>query len=241
MFVAEEFIIFGSEHLITIFLILGISIILPLSMRVLEIQNNIFIGKLMGFIMILNEVIKPFYYPALYPEKFNFLNCLPLHVCNLSSLFIAGFLITNLRFFYNMSFFWGISGVLMALTQPDYPFDFPDLHFILFNISHGLLLFAICFSSITLNNRPNLKSFLDTIIYSIPIALFVLASNLIINFYTKETTANYWYMMEFPLGENLTQYMPDPPLHMFFFMPIALALFTITYLPFYLRDKFFSH
>ena len=209
-------------------------------LRKLKTSSNSKIALGLAIFIILNEVIKPFYYPALYPERYDFLSTLPLHLCNLASLFIAIFFISKIRFFFNLSFFWGISGVLMALTQPDYPYDFPHLHFILFNFNHALLLFSIFFAFITLKNIPDFKSYQDTIFYSIPIVLVVFSINLLINFLSKNTVANYMYLIEFPLGENLTRFMPDPPFHVLIFIPIALLLFSITYLPFYFKDKFYS-
>ena len=240
MFVAEEFKIFGFEHLFSIGLIIGISILLPIILRKSNNSTKNKISTITAVIILINELIKPFYYPALYPERFTFISTLPLHLCNLASIFIAIFLIFKIRFFFSISFFWGISGVLMALTQPDFPYDFPHLHFILFNFSHGLLLFAICFASISLDNKPDFKSFRDTIFYSIPIVLFIYMVNLIINYFSNDIAANYMYLIEFPLGENLTRFMPDPPFHLFIFLPIAILLFFITYLPFYLKERFFS-
>ena len=240
MFEAEEFKIFGFEHLFSIGLIIGISILLPVILKNSNKSTKSKISTVIAVIILVNELIKPFYYPALYPERFTFISTLPLHLCNLASIFIAIFLIFKVRFFYSIAFFWGISGVLMALTQPDFPYDFPHLHFILFNFSHGLLLFAICFASISLENKPDFKSFRDTIFYSIPIVLFIYMVNLIINYFTNDSVANYMYLIEFPLGENLTRFMPDPPFHLFIFLPIAILLFFITYLPFYLKERFFS-
>ena len=240
MFEAEEFKIFGFEHLLTIFLIIFFSVFFPFLLRKLKTSSNSKIALGLAIFIILNEVIKPFYYPALYPERYDFLSTLPLHLCNLASLFIAIFFISKIRFFFNLSFFWGISGVLMALTQPDYPYDFPHLHFILFNFNHALLLFSIFFAFITLKNIPDFKSYQDTIFYSIPIVLVVFSINLLINFLSKNTVANYMYLIEFPLGENLTRFMPDPPFHVLIFIPIALLLFSITYLPFYIKDRFYS-
>ncbi|OUW82386.1 MAG: hypothetical protein CBD82_01655 [Gammaproteobacteria bacterium TMED222] len=240
MFEVEEFKIFGFEHLLTIFLIISFSILFPFLLRNLKTSSKSKIALGLAIFIILNEVIKPFYYPALYPERYDFLSTLPLHLCNLASLFIAIFFISKIRFFFNLSFFWGISGVLMALTQPDYPYDFPHLHFILFNFNHALLLFSIFFAFITLKNIPDFKSYQDTIFYSIPIVLVVFSINLLINFLSKNTVANYMYLIEFPLGENLTRFMPDPPFHVLIFIPIALLLFSITYLPFYFKDKFYS-
>ena len=240
MFEAEEFKIFGFEHLLTIFLIIFFSVFFPFLLRKLKKSSNSKIALGLAIFIILNEAIKPFYYPALYPERYDFLSTLPLHLCNLASLFIAIFFISKIRFFFNLSFFWGISGVLMALTQPDYPYDFPHLHFILFNFNHALLLFSIFFAFITLKNIPDFKSYQDTIFYSIPIVLVVFSINLLINFLSKNTVANYMYLIEFPLGENLTRFMPDPPFHVLIFIPIALLLFSITYLPFYIKDRFYS-
>ena len=240
MFEVEEFKIFGFEHLLTIFLIICFSILFPFLLRNLKTSSKSKIALGLAIFIILNEVIKPFYYPALYPERYDFLSTLPLHLCNLASLFIAIFFISKIRFFFNLSFYWGISGVLMALTQPDYPYDFPHLHFILFNFNHALLLFSIFFAFITLKNIPDFKSYQDTIFYSIPIVLVVFSINLLINFLSKNTVANYMYLIEFPLGENLTRFMPDPPFHVLIFIPIALLLFSITYLPFYFKDKFYS-
>jgi hypothetical integral membrane protein (TIGR02206 family) len=240
MFEVEEFKIFGFEHLLTIFLIICLSVLFPFLLRNLKTSSKSKIALGLAIFIILNEVIKPFYYPALYPERYDFLSTLPLHLCNLASLFIAIFFISKIRFFFNLSFFWGISGVLMALTQPDYPYDFPHLHFVLFNFNHALLLFSIFFAFITLKNIPDFKSYQDTIFYSIPIVLVVFSINLLINFLSKNTVANYMYLIEFPLGENLTRFMPDPPFHVLIFIPIALLLFSITYLPFYFKDKFYS-
>ena len=240
MFEVEEFKIFEFEHLLTIFLIIFFSVFFPFLLRKLKKSSNSKIALGLAIFIILNEVIKPFYYPALYPERYDFLSTLPLHLCNLASLFIAIFFISKIRFFFNLSFFWGISGVLMALTQPDYPYDFPHLHFILFNFNHALLLFSIFFAFITLKNIPDFKSYQDTIFYSIPIVLVVFSINLLINFLSKNTVANYMYLIEFPLGENLTRFMPDPPFHVLIFIPIALLLFSITYLPFYIKDRFYS-
>lgn len=237
MFTAEPFQIFGFEHNLTIFLILSTCLLIPFILRSFDKKSLVNFGKLLAIIIILNEFAKILYYPALYPERYFILNCLPLHLCNFASFFISIFLLTNNRFFFNMSFFWGISGVIMALTQPDYPYDFPHLHFILFNASHTLLLFAITFASITLRNRPDIKSLKDAILYSIPISICVYIINLSINYFADGNPANYWYLIEFPLGDNITRFMPEPPFHILVFMVIALILFIFTYLPFYIKDK----
>ena len=49
-----------------------------------------------------------------------------------------------------------------------------------------------------------------------------------------------WYLMEFPVGANLTAFMPEPPAHIPVFASIGLLLFGLIYLPFFIYDKVFA-
>ena len=117
MFEAKEFEIFGFEHLFTIGLIIGISILLPIVLKTSNESAKSKISIVIAAIILVNELKKPFYYHALYPDRFVFISTLPLHLCNLASIFIAIYLIFKIRFFFSISFFWGISGCLLY-TSP---------------------------------------------------------------------------------------------------------------------------
>ena len=77
MFEAEEFKIFGFEHLFTIALIIGISILIPIVLKTSKQSTKNKISIVIAFIILINELTKPFYYPALYPERFFFISTLP--------------------------------------------------------------------------------------------------------------------------------------------------------------------
>ena len=162
-------------------------------------------------------------------------------MCHLSSFSISIFLLTNKKVFFNLAFFWGIGGCSMALTQPDVPYKFPDANFLLYFFSHGLLLFAIMLSTITFKNRPYFNELINVVLISLPVVGTIYVINITINSFIESSPANYWYLIRFPDGANLTALMPDPPLHLPIFFVLGLFVFGLIYFPFYIYDRFFAN
>ena len=129
----------------------------------------------------------------------------------------------------------------MALTQPDVPYKFPDANFLLYFFSHGLLLFAIMLSTITFKNRPYFNELINVVLISLPVVGTIYVINITINSIIESSPANYWYLIRFPDGENLTALMPDPPSHIPIFFGLGLFVFGLIYLPFYIYDRFFAN
>ena len=237
----ETFEIFGFDHIFTIVLILGISIIIPYLLKGYSRKDLRLFSLGLATIIVLNEFGKPFYYPYLYPDLYEFFEMLPFHMCHLSSFSISIFLLTNKKVFFNLAFFWGIGGCSMALTQPDVPYKFPDANFLLYFFSHGLLFFAIMLSTITFKNRPYFNELINVVLISLPVVGTIYVINLTINSIIESSPANYWYLIRFPDGANLTALMPDPPLHLPIFFVLGLFVFGLIYFPFYIYDRFFAN
>ena len=163
--VAQPFLIFGISHIATLVFIIAIAFLLPASIKNRKFEDKIFIGKIVGFFAIFLELVKPFIWH--YSMNFAWIELIPIHMCNLSTLFIGIFLLTKKRLFFEVSFFWGIGGGLNALLTPDIPNNFPDPHFILFFVGHGFLMVAIAYASISLKNRPTLNSVKNGIYFSL--------------------------------------------------------------------------
>ena len=153
---AQPFEIFGESHIVTLLLILALAFLLPLFIKNNDLSNKVLIAKVLGFSAITLELIKPFIWH--YWMEFPWIKLVPIHMCNLSTLFIGIFLLTEKRIFFEVSFFWGIGGGINALVTPDIPKTFPDPQFVLFFIGHGLLIIAIAYACIALKNRPTLAS-----------------------------------------------------------------------------------
>ena len=127
---SQPFVIFGNAHLITLFIIIAIAIVFPLIVKTRPMSQVILITKIMGVSLISLEFIKPLIWH--YSMNFPWIELVPIHMCNLSTLFIGIFLITKKRLFFEVAFFWGIGGGINALITPDIPNSFPDPQYILF-------------------------------------------------------------------------------------------------------------
>ena len=83
---SNEFILFGSTHLLTLFLIFGASFAFSFYVKndYNEIRYAMF-EKILAYLLIFNELLKPFYLNYFAPEDYNWTNTIPLHACHFSS------------------------------------------------------------------------------------------------------------------------------------------------------------
>ena len=226
----QPFEIFGNSHIATLLTIIAIAFILPISLKNRE-SEKILIAKFLGISTIILELIKPFIWH--YSMDFPWARLIPIHMCNLSTIFIGIFLLTKKRIFFEVSFFWGIGGGLNALLTPDVPKNFPDPQYVLFFVGHGLLIVAIVFASLGLKNRPTLSSVRNGIYFSLAVLPIIYLVNFLIG-----PPANYWYLGVKPVGESLLDFFPDPPFHIPLLIILGIVVFYLIYSPFWVYDKF---
>jgi hypothetical integral membrane protein (TIGR02206 family) len=149
----QPFVMFSNSHLVTLLIIISIAILLPVIIKNKRREDKLLIAKVLGCAAICLELVKPFIWH--YSMDFPWARLIPIHMCNLSTIFIGIFLLTDKRIFFEVSFFWGIGGGINALLTPDVPDAFPDPQYILFFFGHGFLIVAIAFACISLKNRTN--------------------------------------------------------------------------------------
>lgn len=227
---AQPFILFGVHHLITLLVVLVVTILVPLFFK--KFLNNIRdkFGYFLAAILICDFLIKPYYWSHFF--DYELIEVFPLHMCSLTSFFIAIFLLTRIKIFYEISFFWGIGGGLMALLQPDAKYTFPDIYFMIFYLAHGTMWLAISYSTLTLNNRPTLESLKKVIVISFVCLIVIYVINWLLG-----PPANYWYLGARPDGASIMDFMPKPPKHIPIVVILGLLAFTLTYLPYWIYDK----
>jgi hypothetical integral membrane protein (TIGR02206 family) len=228
---SQPFVIFGNAHLITLFIIIAIAIVFPLIVKTRPMSQVILITKIMGVSLISLEFIKPLIWH--YSMNFPWIELVPIHMCNLSTLFIGIFLITKKRLFFEVAFFWGIGGGINALITPDIPNSFPDPQYILFFFGHGLLIIAIAYACISLANRPTFNSVKNGICFSLITLPVIYSINKILG-----PPANYWYLGSKPVGDSILNLFPAPPLHIPVLIMIGVILFFLIYSPYWAYDSF---
>lgn len=228
---ASPFILFGNIHIITMLVILAVSILLPMIYKnKSEVQKSL-MTKMIAYIVIAHVVISPYKDLFLLENPYNWREVLPFHMCDLSEIFLAWFLLGGPKILYKCAFFWGIGGATMAIITPD--ISHHDLDYAFFMIGHGMIVIGIIYATVALNNRPYAK---DILTVSLITACVLLPITYTINLLLGEP-ANFWYLMAKPAGASLMDAFPEPPYHLLVLTPLAIATFVIIYVPYFIKDR----
>jgi len=171
----------------------------------------------------------------LYREGYLFGNWklgLPLHLCDFSSFSILIYLLTKKREFFLFAFFFGIAGGGMSILTPDVEYGFPYIPYIQNQIGHMMIILGVSYAMILDNQRPYLKDVHRVLIFG----TFLLGVMYVINNLLGEP-ANYWFLMEKPIGDNVTAFMRPAPFHMIDIYLLAVIVCYLIYMPYYFKDR----
>ena len=220
------FILFGQQHLIALVLLVLTAIFLPLYVKnKLSTDSQKAISVTLAIFLILHELSKPFYRTYFFDDEL--ITSLPLHACNLSSFLIATYLVTRRKVFFEVAYYWGLGGGIMALLTPDLVFAFPDIEWFPFFIGHGAMIMAIFFSMFCHNTYPSKHSFRRVVLITVSSLPLIYIVNVLLG-----PPANYWYLNTKPEGDSLMNFLPTPPFHIPIAMCIAIGIFYLLHIPF---------
>lgn len=223
--------LFGTVHLITIAVVILTSILLPKFYKNKSDYQISMMKKIIAGVIAAHVIISPFKDLYLLANPYDWRETIPLHMCDLSEIFLVWFLLGGPRILYICAFFWGLGGATMAILTPD--ISHHDLDYIFFMVGHGMIVVGIMYATVTLGNRPYAK---DIVTVSLITALVLLPIVYGINLLLGEP-ANFWYLMTKPAGASLMDMFPEPPYHLIVTTPIAIAVFYLIYLPYFLKDR----
>ena len=228
---ASPFILFGNIHIVTMAIIVLVAVFLPLVCKNQSTSNKSLISKIIAFIILSHVIISPYKDLYLLQNPYNWKEILPIHMCDLSEIFLAAFLLGGPKILYKCAFFWGLAGASMAIITPDIPVI--DLDYAFFMIGHGMIVIGVMYATISLGNRPYAK---DILTVSLITAFVLLPIVYLINLILGEP-ANYWYLIAKPAGASLMDAFPEPPYHLLITTPLAIATFCLIYIPYAIKDK----
>ena len=167
----EAFQLFSYIHITTIFVVIGSSILIPIGFKVFfNSRININISYIIGFILITHELIKPFYRYHFYNDPF--VEIIPLHMCHLASLSMGLFFFTKKDIFFEIGYFWGMTGNIMAILTPDLDFFF-NWQYFTYYFGNSMLLLSIVFALLCLNHNINFKSVIRVISITLTFLPFI--------------------------------------------------------------------
>ena len=213
-----------SHILIVLFCLLGILYIPKLFINRSEYAKKTLSYAIIFFILI-NQGMD------LYREGYlsgNWKLGLPLHLCDFSSFSILIYLLTKKREFFLFAFFFGIAGGGMSILTPDVEYGFPYVPYIQNQIGHMMIILGVTYAMILDNQRPYLKDVHRVLIFG----TFLLGVMYVVN-YLLGAPANYWFLMEKPIGDNVTAFMRPAPFHMIDIYLLAIIVCYLIYVPYF--------
>ena len=228
--------LFGTVHLITIAVVIITSIFLPKFYKNKSDHQISMMKKIIAGVIAAHVIISPYKDLYLLANPYDWRETIPLHMCDLSEIFLIWFLLGGPRILYICAFFWGLGGATMAILTPD--ISHHDLDYIFFMVGHGMIIVGIMYATVTLGNRPYAK---DIATVALITALVLLPIVYVINLLLGEP-ANFWYLMSKPAGASLMDMFPEPPYHLLVTTPILVMLaIPISYYKKSLIKRFFDN
>ena len=156
---------------------------------------------------------------------------LPLHLCDFSSFSIAIYLVTKQRAFFLFAFFFGIAGGGMSILTPDVLHGFPDIFYIQNQIGHMMIILGVSYGMILDHQRPYLGDVHRVLIFTSFLLIVMYGVNYLLGY-----PANYWFLIEKPIGDNLMSLMRPEPFHIIDLYFAAVLACYLLYVPFYIKD-----
>lgn len=227
----QPFVLFSGVHLFSMLIIVLITTWLTIAYKDKADNEKSVMAKILAYVLIVHVLSSPIKDLFFVVNPYNWREVLPLHMCDLSEIFMAWFLLGGPKLLYKCAFFWGLGGASLALITPDVYFY--DLEYVYFFIGHGAIILTIIYATVVLGNRPYFR---DILVVSALTIFILLPITYVINLVLGEP-ANYWYLLQKPPGDTILDLFPDPPLHILYTTPVAIFVFLLTYLPYAIKDR----
>jgi hypothetical integral membrane protein (TIGR02206 family) len=215
---ATTFHTFGAQHLITLLIIAGLSVILFRLARKGTPAARRWLGRLLG--VLLAGYAAVLYVQQAATHALSLQYSLPLDLCNLVLIACVLSLFRPNRFTSEIAYFWGFGGVLQATVTPDLASGFPSWDFLFFFWGHGVTLLAIVFLISDREFKPAKNSILRMMIALNAYAIVVGSINAIAGW-------NYGYLCQKPAMPSLLDWLGPWPWYILTLELIALITFVV--------------
>ncbi len=147
---------------------------------------------------------------------------LPLHLCNVTPLFMLYVMHFKNRFWFGVFFFWIMCGTAQAMFTPTLTESFPHLEWLRYWAVHIGLVFTALYGLVVYKWKLEYKDVIFSFIGINLFAGFIHLVNLSLN-------SNYWYTIQKPPSPTLYDALGPWPTYMFQLEPLALIFFSAMY------------
>ena len=223
------FLLFGTAHLVVIFLTIVIPLVLGFAVRTTGSPR---LDRAVAFGIALLLATNYFGY-ALYLWSHDLLFWKQAHsfqLCDWAMITVIVALLTARPSWTEVSYFWGIGGTFQAILTPNLQVGFPDIRFISFFIAHCGIVTGVLYLLIARRFRPTLGSVWRTLAWS---QLYLVATLLVDHL----TGVNYGFLLHKPQATSILDYLSNARwLYILELNGLALFFFALLYAPWVIAD-----
>ena len=225
----NAFVNYTAEHYLSviIFLIIGIVFILIGKYKLKGNQKYSFIVLILSFVFFF-QVIKIFVMQ--YKGVFDIKTDIPLHLCNMSPLFLLLAYYFRSRLAWSIFFLWIMSGTFQSLITPTLHQSFPNYEWWRYWIIHAWLVTGAFYGIFVFGYKMRFKDIFKALLWLNVLAFVVFLIN-------TQLGSNYMYMQGKPEGKTLYNALLDWPYYIIQLEFLAIFFFSLIYLPFYFMSK----
>lgn len=221
-----NFTTFGEDHLaVLISLALTSALIIMAGKRGTPETKDI-IAKGLAVTLIVQEMAM--HVEAAITGLWTIQTYLPVHMCSLS-IYLTGYALWTRRdMIFQTCYYWSI-GAVHALATPNIESFFSPFRVVQFFTSHGLIVMGVLYLTFVYNMKATWHGLHLVMGITIAVTAFAGFVNWLID-------ANYMFLCEKPVGENILHMMPPWPWYIGILIIVVAAHFYLFYLPFRIAE-----
>lgn len=222
------FVLFGLQHWVGTGITIAIAVLLPLMVRWrASPRGQDTARKVLAVCMFVDIFLGPAVRAGIYGMPLA--EHLPLHLCGMTVTLGAFMLWMRSHRLYEVLYYWGTGGALVALMTPDVLQAFPHPVFLLFFLSHGLGFMAIMFATLVMGFRPRPRSLLIVMPVTAAYALLMYPVNLLLG-------SNYLFLLAKPAQPSPLDWFGPWPSYLPGLVGMVACALLILYVPFAVID-----
>lgn len=223
----NKFITFGNHHVGALVVLASVTTALIVWGRNGSGEVKDRIARTLAVVLIVQEAAMHF--DAILTDIWTIQTKLPVHLCSLSVYLTAIALWTRRDMIFQTAYFWS-AGAVHGLATPNLEVTFPAFRFFQFFSGHGFIVMGILYLIFVYHMRPTWGGLHRVIGISLALTAFAGIVNWLIG-------ANYMFLCEKPVGENILHLMPAWPWYVGILIGVAALHFYLLYLPFALVNS----
>ncbi|WHY63828.1 TIGR02206 family membrane protein [Cytobacillus firmus] len=224
---AFPFSTFTLSHIAMIALFTGVAVFLYIFRKTIKRYDR----KLRMIMFLLLFVLELLYHFWLYIGGYWEISfTLPLQLCSISLLLCLVLLATESKAVFQIVYYIGVTGALMAILTPELFLGFPHFRFFQFFITHILIIWTCLYFVFVRQFRPTGRGLIESFIFLNLCAAAAFFAN-------KLTGGNYMFLARKPQNNSLLDYFGPYPYYIITLEIAALFLFLLLLLPFKMIGK----